>query len=330
MTSIVVASAHPADTVPVIIEDGWIEKMDQKIAVDLSLNNAFETFEVKTATNKFILSPNTTTNLKLNLNYRFISVGFEFAPRLFPGNRDDDLKGNTKSFSLGTSLIFKHWLFDLSYTKVKGYWLENSDEYRSMQPGDPYIQFPDLNYQGFSISSGYSSNARFSFRSLTSQTERQLKSAGSFIPVMDIRYFIIDDKSQGNATQKSGNLESSIGPGYIYTFVAKKSMYLSTGLMASAGYMNTKLTTRYPDGDVITYQDNFIFRWQGKAGIGYNGSTFYSGLYATLSGTQYKQENTTVMNFETRVYYHLFIGFRFTAPKFVKKQVSIVEDKLPL
>lgn len=317
------------DSLSLITEGGWIEKMDHKIAFELSLNNDFETFEVKTQTDKLLLSPNSISRLRLKVNYRFISAALVFAPGFISGNKDNDIKGKTKSFGLGTSVIFSHWLFMLSYSSVKGYYLENSEDFQPMSPGDPFIQFPDLHYKGFEISTAYSSNSRFSFRHLTSQTERQLKSAGSFVPYTDIRYYIIDDKSQGTTSQKSNSFESCIGPGYIYTFVTRKSIYTSVGLMAEAGYLNTKLTTRFPYGDIITHQDNFIFRWQGKAGVGYNGSKFYSGLYATLSGTRYNQENTTVMNYETRVFYHLFFGIRITSPRFVKENVNKIEEKIP-
>ena len=88
----------------------------------------------------------------------------------------------------------------------------------------------------------------------------------------------------------------------MYTFVSKEKFYLSLGLLSSLGYLNTKLTTRQPDGDITTNQDNFIFRWDGKVGLGYNVNSFYTGLYSTISGTEYRQENTTAMNFETRVF----------------------------
>jgi len=323
------AFAQSSNSSRLIVEDGWIEKMNNKIALDISLNNAYEIFSVKTTDDRFILSPNAAANLRLKVNYRFISFGLQFAPGFIPGNKDDDLKGETKSFGLGTSVILRHWILDLSYSNVKGYYLVNSEDYIPMSGSDPFIQFPDLTYKGFALTTGYSSNSKFSFRSLSSQTERQLKSAGSFIPVVDLRYFIIDNKSSGATTQKTNNFESSIGPGYIYTFVAKKSMYVSLGLLSSVGYLNTKLTTRYPDGDVVTHQDNFIFRWEGKAGVGYNGKKFYSGLYATLSGTQYKQEHTTAVNTETRAFYHIFFGIRLNSPKFVKKQVDKVEELIP-
>ena len=320
--------AQRKDSTDIRIEDGWIEKMNNKIALDISLNNSYEIFEVKTPTNKFILYPNTPTNLRLNLNYRFISFGFQFAPDFIPGNGDEDLRGKTKSFGLGTSLIFKHWFFDLSYSKVNGYYLDNTDDFMTREQGDPYIQFPDLNYNGLAFAVGYYNNAKFSFRSLTSQTERQLKSAGSFIPVFNFRYYKIDDKSIGLSTQKSNNIEASIGPGYTYTFVAKEKFYLSLGLQGSIGYLNTNLTTRQPTGDIITNQDNFIFRWDGKTGIGYNGSSFYTGLYANVSGTEYKQENTTATNFETRVFYHLFLGIRIKSPDYLERQATKLENTL--
>lgn len=318
-------SAQTLDSLSVKNEDGWIEKMNNKIALDISFNNSYEIFEVKTPDSKFILYPNTPINLRLKLNYRFISFGFQFAPDFIPGNGDEDTKGTTKSFELGTELIFKHWFTSLSYSKVKGYYLQNSDDFIILQEGEPYIQFPDLQYKGLVISAGYLHNSKFSLRSLASQTERQLKSAGSFIPIFNFRYYVIDDRSAGMSTQKTNNFESSIGPGYVYTFVRNEKFYISLGLLSSLGYLNTKLTTRQPDGDISTNQDNFIFRWDGKVGLGYNGRTFYTGVYANISGTEYRQENTTAMNFETRVFYHLFLGIRLSAPDFLERKADKVE-----
>lgn len=317
--------AQTVDSLSVKTEDGWIEKINDKIGLDVSLNNSYETFEVKTATTKFILYPNTSTNLRLNVNYRFISLGFQFTPDFIPGNGDENLKGKTKSFELSTAFIFKHWFTDFSYSKVKGYYLKNSNDFTALSEDQPFIQFPDLNYYGFASTTGYSSNSKFSFKSLTSQTERQLRSAGSFIPAINLRYYVIDDKSSGMSTQKTNNIESSIGPGYVYTFVSREKFYLSLGLLSSLGYLNTKLTTRQPDGDITTNQDNFIFRWDGKVGLGYNGRSFYTGVYTKISGTEYRQENTTAMNFETRVFYHLFLGIRISAPSYLERKVNKIE-----
>jgi len=320
--------AQSTDTLPQTPDNTWIEKMTDKMAIDLSLNNSFETFEVKTPTNRYAIAPNKETNLRLKLSYKFLSISAQVSPGFIPGNGDQAAKGKTKSFQLGTALIFNHWFTDLSYEKVKGYYLENTKAYIPWVEGDPYIQFPDLHYNGISISGGYSSNTNFSFRSLTSQTERQLKSAGSIIPVAHLRFYKLDDKSSGASTQKSNNFEFGAGPGYVYTFVVKQKLYLSLGLLSSLGYLNTTLTTRLPAGDITTKQNNFVFQWDAKVGIGYNDKSFYTGLYGTLSETEYGQENTAVRNFEKRIYYHVFVGFRLQAPEFLRQDVAKIESKI--
>jgi hypothetical protein len=313
------SEAQKADSAGNLVENGWIEKMSDKVAFDLSVNNSYRTYEVETASNKILLYPNTPNNLRLKVNYKFISLGIQFAPDFLPGNGDDDLKGTTKSLQLGALLVFKRWFSDISYSKIKGYYLKNTIDYdNNWTSRDPFTQFPDLNNEGISISAGYIHNPKFSFRSLTTQTERQLKSAGSFVPVLNIDYYVINDKSSAVNTQKSDNIEFSIGPGYAHTFVIKEQFYASMGIFGSIGYLNTKLTTRIVSADVKTNQDNLILRGDGKVGIGYNGSKFYTGLFASMAGTQFQQENTTAMNTETRIFYHLFFGMRFNAPKFLK------------
>lgn len=321
--------AQNLDSTRNLTENGWIEKMTDRLAIDLSFNNSFKTFQVETSTNKILLYPNTPTNLRLNINYDFISFGVQFSPDFLPGNGDNDLRGETKSFQLGTTLVFKHWFSEIEYSNIKGYYLKNTDDYnRNWTSRDPFIQFPDLSYKGISLSGGYNFNSKFSLRSLTTQTERQLKSVGSFMPIINLDYYVINDKSNGTNTQKSNNIDLNIGPGYAYTFVFNERIYVSLGVFGTVGYVNTKLTTRTPSGNFVSNQDNFMLRGEAKTGIGYNGSRFYSGLFARVSASEYRQENTTAINTETRVFYHLFLGMRFDAPKFLKKGVEKMKDKI--
>jgi hypothetical protein len=322
--------SQTADTLSKLIENGWIEKMDNKITFDISFNNSYEIFEVKTATNKYIIKPNTPTNLRFHLNYWYLSFGFQYAPDFLPENGDEKIKGNTRSLKFETSMIGKHWFANIAYAWIKGFYLDNTKDYVNWNEGDPFIRFPDLYYNGVTTSIGYLNNSRFSLRNLTSQTERQLKSAGSFIPSLDLKYYIIDDRSSAVNTQKSNNLETSICPGYIYTYVVKEKFYFTIDAGLSFGVLSTKVTTREAEEDLIIRQQNFIFRWGSKAGLGYNHRKFYSGVFASISGSKYQQENTNVMNFETRVLYHFVIGIRLDAPDFLNKQVHKIEDRFPI
>ncbi len=192
--------------------------MDNYVGLKLSMSNAIETFSVRTATNKIDLYPNTSSIGKISFNYRFLSFSIGFAPGFFPGNGDNQIKGKTKTTSYGTGLNFRHWFQDLSYTRIRGYYLNNTRDYNSeWVGGDPYVQFPDLVYKKFQGVTGYSFNSKFSVKSLTTQTERQLKSAGSFIPLVVYRYYIVDDRTlltPTSTSQRSNNFKFAISAGY--------------------------------------------------------------------------------------------------------------------
>ncbi|MBL7473133.1 DUF4421 family protein [Robertkochia sediminum] len=312
------AEAQDADTTGIPDEGEWQEKMSSKITVDLSLNNSFKAFEVKTSANKTLLYPNTPNNVRLNVSYEFLSLGIQFAPDFLPGNGDEDQKGETSSFQIGSLLVLKHWFAEANYSRVKGFYLKNTLDFDpGWTDGDPYVQFPDLNYEGVSLSAGYIHNSRFSLRSLTMQTERQLKSVGSFMPVFNIDHYVVNDKSAAINTQRSRNVELNMGPGYVHTLVFQEQFYASLGVFGGIGYLNTKLTTRTASGNVVSNQDNLLWRGDCKAGIGFNGRKFYSALFTSISGTTYRQENTTVKNTGTRVFYRFVVGMRFDAPKFL-------------
>ncbi len=313
------------DTSRMVVEDGYIENMKDKIAFDISFNNEYDAFNVQTQENKISIYPNSPNLLRFKLNYRFISLSFKYAPDYLPGNGDNAEKGKTKVFKLGSDFVFRKWFAHVSYSKVKGFYLYNTKDYMDWKEGDPFIQFPHLQHKEYFISGGYIFNPKLSYRNLISQTERQLKSAGSFIPVSLFRYYIIDNKANDLNTQKTNNIEINIGGGYMHTFVFKERFYISLGTDASFGYLHTKLITRLKSGNQIANQDNWLYRWNGKTGIGYNGSKFYGGLYVNLSGLNYKQENTTVANTEAKLTYRLFFGIRLESPYFIDHQFNKLE-----
>ncbi len=313
----------------VVVEDGYIGKIKGKIATEISVNNLYEKFQVKTPNETLKLSPNTVANIRFKVSYRFITAAIQIAPAFIPGNNDDELKGKSKSFSIGTALVLKHLYVEGAYFKLKGYYLENTDDFISRNPSDPYIQFPDLYYQGYFLNFGWSSNAKFSYKSILTQTERQLKSAGSFLPIFEHSYYVISNKAQSPTAQTTKNLEFSIGPGYMYNLVLKRSFYVSLGAFATGGYLNTRLETRIGADYYYTTQDNFTYNWELRGGAGHNGKRFFSGVFARVSGSEYDQAHTTAHNSETRVYYHAFVGYRFTAPEFVRQQFDYVEERIP-
>lgn len=323
------------DSLQVLTEDGWIQKTDNYASVKLSLSHDVEGFNIETDQDKLEIYPNTAVHLNAGFNYSILSFSLRYAPRSFVDNDDIRERGETKSFRLGLDLVFRHWIQSLSYSSVKGYYLENTADYiPGWSKGDAYIQFPDLHYTSFSGNTGYSFNPKFSVKSLTSQTERQLKSAGTFLPVLHYRYYLIDDGTElvdmSSTRQRSKDLEVVLTAGYNYTFVIKQKFYASLGLAHGIGFIYSKYSVESMTGYDKNEYVNIMSRLDGRAAIGYNGPRFFTGLLVNLHVSTEEQEAESVVSQNVRAAYQLYVGYRFNAPKPLREALSYVISKNPL
>jgi hypothetical protein len=312
----------------------YIEKVDTIISVKLNINSEYEQLEQKFGDIYYDIRPNISLSNKISFSYRFISFGIGFKPKFIPGNNDNDMQGKTKTLSFGINILTEHWLQELQFAYVKGFYLRNSADF---DPGwtkgeDPYIQLPDLKVAVLRGSTGYKLNKNFSLKAVSSKTEIQLKSCGSFIPFLSYEYFEIDNESSDtsqHSSQKSNNLAVTASLGYIYTFVIKSKFYASCGLFPGIGFQHTSLLTRYPDGNVTSKSTVPLYQLKETIGMGYNSKKFYTG--AEFSGAQmfHSESNTSVQTKATRIYFQVFVGYRFNAPKFLKHETDVVKNIAP-
>jgi hypothetical protein len=311
---------------------GYIEKMDTIISLRLSVNSEYERFTLSVNDDFYDLRPNISLSSKISVNYRYISFSFGFTPKFIPGNNDNDLKGKTTAFSMGLNLSGKHVLQDLQALHVKGFYLYNTGDYDTdWQKGvDPYIQFPDLDVVALRGSTGYKFNENFSLKSLSSQTEIQLKSCGSFFPLLIYKHYIIDDKaSNQQSNQRSENLNALASIGYAYTFVINSMFYGSLGITSGVGIHYTKLLTRMPEGNLTTYYTDPLFRFQEKISMGYNSRKLFTGLETSFAQRIHNQADNTIHEKGIRTFFQVFIGYRFTAPWFIKHEADVVKGVVP-
>lgn len=311
----------------------YIQYADTAIAIKLNVNNEEEWFVLKGDDFEYDIRPNFSLGTSIGGSYKFLSGSYTFIPKFIPGNNDDELKGKSKARLFKFNLFFKKWGQQLALGQTKGYFLSNTSDFiPSWQDGDPYIQFPDLEVQFIRGNTFYKFNPDFSLKAISTQAEVQIKSAGTFIPALDYVYYNIDNKSNDTnqtSSQRSQNLEAVLELGYFYTFVVNRKWYAAVGLIPGIGYGTTKLTTRYPDENVITHYDNAVYRIKEAAGIGYNSLRFFSGCEFRLSQTIKNDNIPTVKLFSSRVNFQVFVGYRFAAPKFVKKTINYLEEKNP-
>jgi hypothetical protein len=311
--------SHPADSL-------YIEKFKDWIIFKFAVINTSESLVTKTDGFSYIFQPNPSEIFRAYASYRIISLYIDYIPRFLSGNMDDVEKGKSKGIAFGTSLNFHNWFTELSYTRTQGYYLQNTKDFRpNWQPGDPYLQVPDLYVTSFEGATGYNSNPHLSLAATTSQTERQLKSAGSFLPKLSYRYYIIDNRTPVvTFTQKAANLQALLGAGYQYTFVWNKTFYLTGAFTPSFGYIFSKVTTRTPTDHSSFTQRGPIYQWDAKLGLGYNGHRIFTGAYLTAISSQYAQGLSTAVNQNASVYLQLFFGVRLIAPKFIQKTYAKV------
>ena len=312
----------------------YFEKVDTLITVKLNVSNEFELFKQEGDHFVYDIRPNIRLRNKLNFSYRYISFGIGFTPKFIPGNNDNAEQGKTKAFAFGLAINTSHLIQELSVGRVEGFYLHNSGDFvAGWEKGkDPYLQLPDLRMASIKGTTFYKFNSNFSWKAITSQTEIQVKSCGSFIPSVSYSYYEIDNQSKAvsqQSSQKSNNFEGLINAGYYYSFVMNSKIYLSAGINPGIGCNHTNLTSRHPEGNQHASYTDLILRSQEKIGVGYNSKKLLAGAEFSITHS-YRDMNQTSVKLEAkRVYFQVFVGYRFLAPRLVKNETEVIKQTVP-
>jgi hypothetical protein len=312
----------------------YFEKADTLVTIKLNVNNEFEFFKQQGENFTYDIRPNISLSSKLAFSYRFISFSIHFTPKFIPGNDDDTEQGKTKAFALGFTIITSHFVQDLHIGKIEGFYLHNSADFI---PGwdeskDPYIQLPNLRIASLSGSSGYKFNPNYSLKSISSQSEIQLKSCGSFFPSISYNYYEIDNEDPSGSrqsSQKSNNFEALANAGYFYTFVLNSKFYIAAGIIPGIGFNYTHLITRLPAGNIYNSYNDLVLRSKEKAGLGYNSGKLFAGAEFSISNSFRNMNQTSVQLEATRIFFQIFVDYRFTAPKFLRHETDVVKKAVP-
>ncbi len=311
------------------IPNQYILKYDTLISVRLNVNSEFDFFKISGDDFYYDIRPNINLWNKLSVSYQHLTINAGFKPAFLPGNGNNDLKGETKSFSFGVQGYTKHWFQELHYFKTKGFYLKNTGDFRSgwNEGSDPYIQFPELGIKAFRGATGYKFNPDFSLRAISMQTEKQLKSSGSFITALNYDFFKIDNRGKNiDTTRQTGQISKNFllngSLGYMYTFVISSDFYASLGILSGGGFQHIKLKTFTPNGDIETKYTDPVFRMIEKAAIGYNHNRLYTGAEISLTQAIQTHKSNSVNTKTNRTYFQVFVGYRFTAPRFLKKKAK--------
>lgn len=313
----------------------WITRMDTVISLRLNFNNEYDRFLLKGDGQSYDIRPTILISNRISVNYRFISLGAGWTMRFLPWNQGSNRKGSTKAFYLRFNLFTTFIQQELQYGRISGFYLHNTEE---LIDGwdlheDPFHQMPGLQVDMISGATMFKLNRRFSIKALSSQTEIQRKSCGSFIPSLSYSFYRIensDEEQPPELRQLSSTLNILLNPGYFYTFVLNRRFYIGGGITPGIGFSYTCLKKLSSDDNSTETISSVVYRLQERFGFGYNSRRLFAGASASM--TQWfhyadagKPELNAIKNF-----YEVFVGYRFRAPGFVRKNTMKIEQQLPI
>jgi len=254
---------------------------------------------------------------------------------------EEQNKGKTKLFRLRVKLLFNKWSHNLEYVRHKGYYIGNSSEFNTISVNEGFhIQFPSLITNIFQGNSFYKFNDNYSVRAVESQTEIQLKSAGTFMPGTYYKYYNLKGANEIkiNSTEiiyrdiysDINGFILGINTGYYYTYVFHKyiyaNIYANTG-MSIDFYKNTN----YESSTTTDYSNNaFVLSFKTGISAGYNGQKIFAGLGYDFAHSSEKFRVNSTQILPSKDQFNVYIGYRFKAPKQLRKPVNYIEKKVPI
>lgn len=300
------------DSIVYNIQTEYIESFPNTITTRLFYINTYNSLTIKDRNfdETVNLEPNKQNRLGASVAFRSINISYSFAPDFLAENQDND---NSKLFNLNLRAYFGKWMQSLDIYQEKGFFIT----------GDNLeIYLPRT--KSFKIGGGTSFiwNENFSFRAIVSQDEKQLKSAGSFIPRVVYYYTKYDIRSDNDTVDKDFySFDLAIAPSYYYNFVPTKNLLLSAGFSAGLGVNYTT-----SDDENLT---SLLTELNFRGSITYDISNLYFGSHYSylIINHDFDRESYVKDNIP---YFEIFVGYRFKSSKKLVQTADSVNKKLKL
>lgn len=297
----------------------FIEDTDDFISLKLNANNDIDRIVIDGDRN-FALSPNAAVRNNLSFNYKWLTVGFTFhIPNLYG---TDEKKGETDTRTFRVSLNLDKWVMDYNYKRNQGYYLQNSADF--LPPGsNEYITFPNLSTRFHRLYVGHIINSKFSLKSLTTFTERQLQNTGSFIPFIRLTFFDFKMDNPNITNEKADNFEAILGMSYTHKFIFKRDFYAAIVGSLGYGYLHSGIDnlTIVNNDKNVNYSSDLLATQLGGS-VGYNGQRFFSGINLNrFHSSSIKAGDSYALDTQRSVW-EVFVGYRIRTPKFLRKPLK--------
>lgn len=251
--------------------------------------------------------PNAPYGIGLGIAYKNISLsgayGFDFM-------RDKN-RGKTKSMDFQYHYYGQKFIYDIFFQHYKGLFTEPQDE--------KYDLYPDIKLVQYGVFSQYVFNdKKFSYSAAFNQSQKQLKSAGSFLLGGAAYYNTASSDSSivFNGGHRLKNWQFGVNGGYAYTWAASKRFFISLSMTVGVNMGIENIDDR--KSKVKVYPSLFP-----RFSMGYNHDTWSVGFSGVNNRVYILYTNPSKMAFDTGALQFNVIKRFGRAPKFLEQQKLI-------
>ncbi len=260
---------------------------------------------VERDSNEIVFLPNTMVNGKIGASYK--GFGFSFGTEINGSQKDEIKYGKTEYLDYQVKYFTKNFGVVAYYQKYGGFYLENPENYGNI-PGDTTAKRKDLKIMNLSCNAFYIYSDRFSLNSSFDQTEKQLRSGGSFLAMASFNRLGIDSDRSLIPTSREVNFAGdrgyrggkhtgfAVAPGVGYTLILK-NFFITGALFVGVGIMQK--IQENEGGEEKTYEP--FGKNNLNLSIGYNSDAFFVGAMLTNDMTLFKSDMQNKTATEVRV-----------------------------
>ncbi|MEI7726279.1 MAG: DUF4421 family protein [Bacteroidota bacterium] len=230
---------------------------------------------------KIVYRPNVNLRIGLAGFWKWFGLGLSINNPFY--KTDPDAYGKTRTVDLRVNAFGRKIAGELFVQNYKGYFISSPE-----RPDGTHYIIPDMATFSFGIAGYWIYNSKkFSIRAAFIQNERQKKSAGSLVvrPAF-LFYRLSSDQGIIPAELKDAyhipltNLVTSgefytlgLSPGYAYTFVFLKNIYITAALFPGFAVQLYSFSN-----EVKSYSNSeFSFQLSGRFAVGYNSDKWFLG-----------------------------------------------------
>ncbi|MEM1002403.1 MAG: DUF4421 family protein [Bacteroidota bacterium] len=259
----------------------------------------------------------------LSFDYKWVAFEASFSPGFLINNEVEN--PNATAYNINLNFFYSdRWRQEFRLTFNEGFLNRSSNEGINTFDEPTFDNTTLLIIQG---STFFITNRNYSYRAHYAQTERQLKSAGSFIPRIRYTYSEVDPNLEEESefqTLQFSSIDILGQIGYLYTFVTKQTWFATIGLHAGAGYNNVTYKVENSKNQIF---DSFVYTFEPQLAAGYNNYRWFFG--ASGNWRNFNNANEGAGQFSRdQTYFEIHVGYRLNDNKSMRKFFGWFEDHL--